>query len=200
MTMKACRECNSNYSRDEEYMSALLGAVLAGSTEPSKQNTVRANKLERQPALRERIEQSWTTMTSLFGETETMFIPEEDRVKRIVIKNARGHVLYELDRWLSKSPSNVNTLPLQCLTQEQRDNFEGATEHVSVWPEIGTRMFMRLCFSTDPNYPDVVGPWVVVQDNYYRFWLEDVGEGVLVRSVIHEYLATEVYWSEEKTD
>ena len=62
--------------------------------------------------------------------------------------------------------------------------------------EIGTRMFMRQCFATQSATTDMRGPWVIVQDLKYRYSAMDVGEGILVKSVIHEYLATEVYWCE----
>ena len=43
---------------------------------------------------------------------------------------------------------------------------------------------------------DLQNGWVVVQDGVYRYRVEQFG-GFLVRSVLHEYLATEVYWEEE---
>ena len=176
----------------------LLSAVLAGSTDPDKQASLRfKRKFETQPALRERIRQSRTT-TNVSGKTRIIFVPEHERVKNVVVKNARGHALYELDRWMNWQPDHIMVLPIHSFTQEQYDEFKGMPEHPSFagWPEIGTRMFMRLSYSLDTDYPDIVGQWVVVQDHTYRFWVEDVGEGLLVRSVIHEYLATEVYWSD----
>ena len=198
MTMEACRECNSGYSRDEEYMSMLLAAVLAGSTDPEKQiSSEFKRKFETQPALRERIRRSRLT-SYVSGVKRTTHMPEHERVKNVVVKNARCHALYELDRWMDLRPDHIMAMPLESLTHQQYDEFEGLAEGPSLsgWPEIGTRMFMRLCLSLGPGPSDMVGPWIIVQDNSYRFWVEDVGEGVLVRSVIHEYLATEVYWQD----
>ena len=184
-------------------MSMLLAAVLAGSTDPAEQIMPQAaKKLKCQPALRARIEQSRTRTTNLFGETETIFTPEYERVKRVVVKNARGHALYELDRWMNELPNAIMITPIQCLTQEQRDNFEGITGKplLSGWPEVGTRMFMRLGLSFNPDYHDLEGQWVVVQDGYYRYWVEDTGVGLLVKSIIYEYLAAEVYWSDDDAE
>ena len=176
----------------------LLAAVLAGSTDPDKQTSLKfKRKFETKPALRERLRQS-RAIINVSGETRIIFVPEHERVNNVVVKNARGHALYELDRWMNWQPDHIMVLPIQPLTREQYGEFKGMPERTSLagWPEVGTRMFMRLCYSLDTDYLDIVGQWVVVQDHTYRFWVEDVGEGVLVRSVIHEYLATEVYWSD----
>ena len=180
----------------------LLAAVLAGSTDPDKQTSLRLKrKFGMQPALRERIRQSQTT-ENVFGVTTTTFVPEQERVKNVLIKNARGHSLYELDRWMNWQPDYANALPMVSLTPEQYDAFKGVPRgvHLAPWSEIGTRMFMRECYSLDPNYQEIDGGWILVQDQNYRFRVDAVGEGVSVQSVIHEYLATEVYWSDENAD
>ena len=41
---------------------------------------------------------------------------------------------------------------------------------------------------------DLDGPWVVVQEDSYRFAVTQADGGLLVRSIISEYLATEVRW------
>ena len=41
---------------------------------------------------------------------------------------------------------------------------------------------------------DLCEGWVVVQDSVYRYGVTQSG-GILVRSVLFEFLATEVYWS-----
>jgi hypothetical protein len=42
---------------------------------------------------------------------------------------------------------------------------------------------------------DLAGEWVVVQEGIYRYAVAQ-GGGMLVRSVLSEYLATEVYWGD----
>ena len=46
-------------------------------------------------------------------EFEIVFTPEMERVKRVVIKNARGHALYELDRGMSFEADDFFAIPLQ---------------------------------------------------------------------------------------
>ena len=196
MSMKACQKCNASFSRDEEYLSALLAAVLAGSTDPAKQKTPKDfRRFTKQPYLRARIDKSKITSRTLFGETEIVFMPELERVENVVLKNARGHALYELDQVISSEPTYVSCAPLQNLSKEQRTRFE---EGIPRWAEVGTRMFMKQCYSFDPSQSDMLGPWVIVQEDVYRFLASDNGDGLLVRSVIGEYLATEVFWSHDR--
>ena len=195
ITIEACRKCNGAFSLDEEYLKGLLWTVLAGSTDPKKQKTPEvARMLRRNVGLRERIENSRTERTTLFGEEEITFAPEVERVKRVVIKNARGHALYELDRAMSFEADEFFAIPLQVLTPEQRDAFEtGGEGELLGWAEVGTRLFQRQCGMAQS---DMIGPWVIVQDGVYRYAVVDRGgDSLLVQSVIQEYLATSVYWS-----
>ena len=196
ITIEACRKCNESFSRDEEYLKALLWMVLAGSTDPEKQKTQEAARmLRRNAGQRERIENSQTERTTLFEEEEIVFAPEMEGVKRVVVKNARGHALYELDRAMSFEADDFSAIPLQVLTPEQRYEFETTGEEGGLlgWAEVGTRLFQRQC---DPAQSDMIGPWVIVQDGVYRYAVVDRGDdGLLVQSVIQEYLATSVYWS-----
>ena len=83
-----------------------------------------------------------------------------ERVKRVVIKNARGHALYELDRGMSFEADDFFAIPLQILTPEQRDEFEtiGATGELLGWSEVGTLRFHRQCGTAQS---DMMGPWVI---------------------------------------
>ena len=196
LTIAACRKCNGAFSIDEEYLKGLLWTVLAGSTDPEKQKTPEvASMLKRSVGLRKRIENSRTERTTPFGGKEIVFTPEMERVKRVVIKNARGHALHELDRVMSFEADHFFATPLQVLTQEQRDEFE-MTEtkgELRGWSEIGTRLFQRQCGTAQA---DMIGPWVIVQDSVYRYAVVDRdNDSLLVQSVIQEYLATSVYWS-----
>jgi hypothetical protein len=123
-TVQICQECNSSFSRDEEYVSAFLGAVLAGSTDPAVQSVGSASRiLQRNRSLRSRIESSRRDHTTVGGDHKTIWVPEESRVKNIVTKNARGHVYYELGQPALGEPDSVVALPLETLTDDQRTNF-----------------------------------------------------------------------------
>jgi hypothetical protein len=59
---------------------------------------------------------------------------------------------------------------------------------MNVWPEVGSRMMTR--FATGE---DLVDGWVEVQTGLYRYGVFQA-DGLVVRSVIANYLATEVRW------
>ena len=73
-TIEICTNCNTSFSRDEEYFAAFLGAVLIGSTEPEAQNTATAAGIFRHSkALRKRVDaqrQNYTTL--LHGSSQRM--------------------------------------------------------------------------------------------------------------------------------
>lgn len=194
VTLEACRTCNEAFSRDEEYFKAFLWAVLAGSTDPEEQKADEVGRtLRRNSKLRERIENS-RTERAVAGTTTAVFAPEMDRVKRVVVKNARGHALYELDRPMPSEPDLFLAVPLESLTPHQRHDFETTGEGTGLqgWSEIGTRMFQRQC---GVACSDMMGLWIVVQNDVYRYLVVDDGdESLLVQSVVQEYLATRVCW------
>lgn len=195
ITMEACRTCNAGFSKDEQYLFAVLEAAQAGSTDPAMQGSPEAARVFRQnPGLRLRIEQSRRELQTLFGTTETTIFPELDRVNRVVVKHARYHALYELDQALSHDPDYVITLPFQRLTPKQRDRFESIESERSGWAELGTRMFQRQCYAAGQVRSDLWNSWVIVQESVYRYAVPDLRTGFIVKSVIHEYLATEARW------
>ena len=109
-----------------------------------------------------------------------------------MVKNARGHVFYEYGEPMLTEPEHVWTLPLVVMTAAEREEFEnaGTAGELAGWPEVGSRMMTRVLTGQDMR-----DGWVIVQDGVYRFRVEQCGV-MLVRSVLFEYLATEVYWSD----
>lgn len=187
-----CVACNSGFSADEEYLRLFLHCVLTGSTDPEHHADAKvARALRRHKKLRARIERSKTEYRTTDGETRCVWKPEEERVERIVVKNARGHVLYEYGEPMLAKPTRVTILPLTAMSASERDDFEYAgvvDEQLAGWPEVGSRMMTRIYTGQDMR-----DGWVIVQDGVYRFRVEQHC-GFVVRSVLSEYLATEVYW------
>src|SRR5688572_19214137 len=83
----ACTDCNRSFSLDEEYLACLIECTLAGSTDPElvKRENIK-NILRRNPSLRARL-----SAVRIRNADSTVFIPEMERVKNIVLKLARGH-------------------------------------------------------------------------------------------------------------
>lgn len=185
-----CKACNEGFSLDEEYFAAFLGCVLTGSADPDQQDNLRVQViLRRSPDLRARIEGWRATSQPLFGDTRIAWTPELERVNRVIVKNARGHAFFEYGEPLFDEPEHVRSAPLEFLTSEQRASFESA-ELGNAWPEVGSRMMTRMTTGQDLR-----NGWIVIQEGIYRYALSQQ-RGVLVRTVIHEYLATEVHWPE----
>ena len=189
-----CTTCNNGLSPDEEYLSLFLYCVLVGSTNPEQHTDKKvARALRRHRGLRARIERSKTEYQTIGGETRYVWKPETKRVERIVVKNARGHTFYECGEPMLTEPEHVWTLPLVSMTAAEREEFDtvGRAGALAPWPaELGSRMMTRVVTGQDMS-----DGWVIVQDGVYRFHVEQCG-GNLVRSVLFEYLATEVYWSD----
>ena len=120
-----CRPCNSGFSSDEEYLIAFLSSLISGSTRPDPVRFPTASGiLTHSPSLGNRIDRSRTVQGNLWGGVEVLWEPELDRIERVIVKNARGHVLYELGEPMFAQPSHVSVCPIQAMTTRQVDHFE----------------------------------------------------------------------------
>lgn len=196
--VEVCRQCNAGFSSDEEYLIAFLGSVLTGSTRPgSVRFRTAAGILNRSPELKRRIDLSQTVQGTLWDGAEMLWRPELDRIERVVVKNARGHVLYEIGEPMSAQPSHVWSSPVSTMRTQEVAEFENIPS-LSVWPEAGSRMFTRgvLTFDDHENGQGVYidDGWQDVQNGVYRYAVVPLPGQVLVKTMIYEYLAIEVAW------
>lgn len=190
--LQSCTSCNSDFSKDEQYFSVFLQCVLTGSTNPKDHHIHSTRKaLLRSAKLRERIECSKLESES-GDEVQVSWEPERERVNRVVVKNARGHAFYEIGERPDGEPTFVHTVPLNSLSDTQRHKFDGPIFSGLVgWPEVGSRAMQRAALGSD-----LCNDWVIVQENVYRYQVEQYN-GTIVKSILMEYLATEVYWSDD---
>ena len=193
-TLHVHTECNVQFALDEEYLAAFLASVLSGSTEPDEERfQAAARTLRHSPRLRQRIDRARRVQGTLFGDPEILWIPEMERVNRVIVKNARGHAYYELGEPLFGGPSSLGVCPLSRLSPSQREGFESGTNGspLAGWPEVGSRLMQRVAFGDLQP-----GGWIEVQPCVYRYTLTQESGGILVRMVLREYLAAEVLWDE----
>jgi hypothetical protein len=189
--MKVCQRCNSGFAEDEEYLGAFLGALLAGSTDPDAQVVDRAARtFAGNPGLRSRIEKAKQIDRNLFGEETIYWEPENDRIRNVLVKNARGHAYYEITEPMLEEPSSVWFGPLAHLDERQTQVFENVSWPNGLWPEVGSRMMRRFITGEDLDEG-----WVIVQEGVYRYAVIQTG-GMLVRMVLREYLAAEIVWDD----
>lgn len=177
-----CRECNQSFSLDEEYLACLIECARAGSLQKAKLSRPKiARIIERKPALESRLAAARCETAN--GIT---WVPEDDRVRNVVVKLARAHVAYEQNEPRLDEPSSVSIIPLCAMTEKCRTEF-GASPNTGLWPEVGSRSMHRLVLGAEGEYP-----WIEVQPDRYRY-LVAIGPA-LVRMVIADYLAAEVAW------
>jgi hypothetical protein len=142
-----------------------------------------AKAMSRSPALKARIESAKSDSNGLIS-----FIPEDERVKNVVLKLARGHAAYELSQQLTHEPDHYWCGTLSSLTEEQIDAFRNhqrmLAAEISMTSLSGGQRTMQL----------LVNDWIEVQEGYYRYLpIDDIG-GVIIRIVIANYLASEIGW------
>jgi hypothetical protein len=186
--VRVCTACNTSFSLDEEYVVAFLSSILAGSTDPVRQSSPKAARiLTRSPKLRTKIERSKVEQLAFVGDSDLHWRPEHDRIQNVVLKNARGHAFFECGEPMLEPPQYIMVVPIEQLSAAERSAFE-SIDFGGIAPEVGSRMLTRMFTAQD-----MAGGWVMVQDDVYRYAVTVVG-GLVVRSVLYEYLATEVSW------
>ena len=125
---------------------------------------------------------------TLDGEVLLTWIPDLARVHPVVVKNARGHAFHEFGEPILEEPQQVWALPLAQMVETRRLVFEKGPPEFAGWPELGCRAMQRLATGLDMH-----GGWVVVQPRVYRYRVEN-HDGLVVRAILRDYLATEVRW------
>ena len=180
----ACAVCNKGFSADEEYLACFVSCVLVGSTDPDAAPREKIRRLlATKPTLRARIEQARRSQNNRIE-----FFPEHERIRRVMLKLARGHALYELHEPRIDEPTEFTCVPLSVLSDTQRNDFEMPSSS-SVWPEVGSRAMQRLVEGTDVRSDG----WIKVQPGRYRYCAQ-LSDGIDIRIVVHEYLACKVQW------
>jgi hypothetical protein len=186
----ACESCNTGFSLDEQYLSCFLECVICGTVEVlGVQRTKIKQILSDNSALQRRIEAS----KKIDDSNNLLWKPETDRIRKILMKLAKGHAAYELYPKLEK-PSKISFFPLLLMSDQERTAFENVASNIIFFPEIGSRAFLRV-FGKKPDQFDQMEGWIIVQPDRYRYAAIETG-GVHVRMVLSEYLACEVTWDD----
>ena len=181
----ACLRCNNGISADEEYLACLLECIISGTTDSTKLGRAKIRRsLEQHPHLQAKLAAAHRQ-----EDGKSVFDIERERIERVLVKLARGHSLFELNEPQLDPPSSLWMIPLHLLDSASRKMFEsvrGGT--IDVWPEVGSRTMQRLV--EEGEYA-----WLEVQPGRYRYWAS-ANSAVIVRMVLHEYLACEVTWND----
>jgi hypothetical protein len=179
----ACKACNESFSLDEEYIACLIECAVCGTVE--KNNLARKKIrliLQKKPALLARFKEAHKQISD-----KIIFSVESQRLRKILLKLARGHATYELNEPQLEEPTHLSYSPLCMMNPDERADFE-AEPISSIFPEVGSRSSQRLVV----NEPGLA-IWIRVQPERYRY-LTSIDAGINIRMVIREYLACEARW------
>lgn len=182
-TVQACATCNQGFSLDEEYFACLIECARIGSIDLKviERDKIRAI-LSRKKALLDKLEKAITETP----EGQKAFSVEPERFKKILLKIAQGHALYEQNE--PKREEEISSFAfgtLEMLSEEARTYFEMIPQ-ANKAPEVGSRAMQNILISDD-----LIGmPWIEVQENRYRYLTFEEG----VQMVFSEYIWCEIIW------
>lgn len=177
-----CTKCNSSYAQDEEYVSCLIECMRVGSTsikDVQREKTRRA--LIHSPLLMLRLRQELEQLQ--LGPIKEI----SDRIERIVLKLARGHVAFELGEPKLEEPANLAVAPMATMHSDQLSCFE-LPPRFCLLAEVGSRAMQRQVQSGTG-----VAEWIIVQPGRYRY-LALLDVRTEIRFVFSEYFACLVAW------
>jgi hypothetical protein len=185
----ACKSCNGDFSKDEQYLACFIECVICGSTQSDK---IRRSKIQRilmeAPKLAAKLQASQTKD----GNGNLIWQPDVERVRNVILKLARGHIAYELSSPHIEKPKHLTFASLGTMSDEQRTAFENPSADGLVgYPEIGSRAFKRTVIVEQTAYQD--NGWIIVQSGNYRY-LVDQSDEEFVQIVVGEYLACRISW------
>ena len=185
----ACEDCNNSFSIHEQYVACLLECVINGSAKPDKVERYKVKKiLTENPSLGIRIAEGRTKDDN----GKLVWKVEENRIKIVIMKLARGHAAFQLSLPQFGEPEEISFAPFVVMSDEQRTTFEREpTSSTPLWPEIGSRAFISAVKSGAVAYEK---GWLTVQANRYRYFVDHTGGGLVIKMVLNEYLACRVVW------
>ena len=119
-----------------------------------------------------------------------IWLPENERVRTVMLKLARGHMSYELGLQHIEKPQLVDMRPIPNMTEDEQYSFNSLDKTEGIlYPELGSRAFINLL----SGKPTAYSGWHVVQDGRYRYAIGQ-SSGDWVKFVLSEYLACRVVW------
>jgi hypothetical protein len=183
----ACLSCNNALSMDETYLACLLECILAGEADPAKLHRPKiAEVLANNTSLLERLRKARTD-----GDSGPVWAVENERVKAVVLKLARGHAAYEYNEPRLEEPDCISFKPMMSMDEAERQAFEGSDEAgLAPWPGVGSRAMQRLLVVGAHVFSE---GWLVVQEGNYRFRISQE-DGLTVNIVLREYLCCHIVW------
>ncbi|MGA5312298.1 hypothetical protein [Micromonospora taraxaci] len=175
----SCDECNGGLSLDEQFVACLLEVVMCGTVEPAGLRRLNiARTLTRSPALAAQLGHGLQPGGGFL-------VSEQDgrRLARVLGKIGRALWAYQTQEPTGSLAARVSWNAWLTMDEDQRTAFLAVRDEV--FPELGSRMFIRL-FDGGPNR------WMVVQEGRFAYAVEVLEGGGRVKFIVGDYLAGQV--------
>ncbi len=173
-----CLKCNQKFSLDEEYVAILVDITKAKEFAPSYMMRDKVKKiLNKKQALRRDI------LSAVLGKSSYEFLSKSQRVMNVLVKLAKGHILYDQGLPQFEAPKNIEIGLLKNFSEKERMKFEEVFP-ISALPEVGSRALQSIVANGK-------NAWREVQKGQYRYLTTPE---CLVRIVLGECVWAELVW------
>lgn len=173
--LPTCKTCNNNLSKDEEYVSFLIGYLKHLET-GDLDEYLEARKFSHADILEERF------LNGLVMDSVAPSVAiETERIEKVLQKYALAHFCYERGEHPSGEIVRTNFAFSNQLTEDQIKKFNEIPDD-EIFPEVGSRLFQRVF--EDGN------SWMLIQDGQYRYYVPQ--DQPYVRIVFSEFLFAEI--------
>ncbi|MDR2970848.1 MAG: hypothetical protein LBU83_02795 [Bacteroidales bacterium] len=178
-----CLKCNNEISLDEEYFACMLECLICGTVEIEKLSRQKIkNVLNKRKTLHRRLSNS-----IVHKDSDAFLNLETERLRRVFIKLAKGHMRYENGEPIIDEPSYLSYKPLSFMTAQER-MFFFALEKVDIFPEVVSRAMIKMVESNATCFS-----WENIQPDTYSYAVDTTA--FIVKIVIRNYMSIEVRWS-----
>ena len=183
-----CKQCNRDFSEDEEYVSCMIDCMKAQTAIPTKIQREKTRKsLLHSQKLQERI----AAQIREFG-GQTIFNYEKERFENIIHKLAFGHLTYENDRLAWDSTYSYTMWLLPNMPDSQKRSFLEPYAGTML-PEVGSHSLnlshVMLACGDDARL-STCSFWNTVQENRYSYCVSPDSDRV--KFIIANFFAVEV--------
>jgi len=180
----ACKECNNKFSKDEQFLAFFIDYLIMLEAPNSEEIMERIQvRYKNYASMEARIQDRLS-----YDENGQISISlENDRIVNIIKKFALCHIQYETGTKFYNPPSQITYRFRPQMSPQMLYEFNNPVSD-NIFPEIGCRLFQRIC-------ENKTNLWLIVQGGSYRYYV-NAGSIVFVRFVIKEMLFCEVIWDD----
>ncbi len=183
----SCEKCNNSFSIDEPYLACLIECIIHDTVSHEK---IKREKIKRILRTKPKLAATLEACRHAENFNNLWWTPDLSKIRNVILKLARGHAAYECGELQLTEPERLLVSPLCTMSMEATQQFNTPPIE-NIWPEIGSRAFMRAVGVNSNVYLD--DGWQVIQPARYRY-LDSYSGGMIVRIVLSECLACEVSW------